>query len=110
MKKLFYPGYLATFLLLVGTATAAGNQMVETSKVNKFQVVNTQLLEKYVKRFNADDEELYSNIKNKDAFEYLKNNIPLFECPNEDFQRNWYYRWWTYRKHVKYTPDGYVVT
>jgi len=110
MKNSHYHVYLATFLLLVGTATAAGNQMVETSKVNKFQVVNTQLLEKYVKRFNADDEELYSNIKNKDAFEYLKNNIPLFECPNEDFQRNWYYRWWTYRKHVKYTPDGYVVT
>ena len=110
MQNLQYQVCLATLLLLVVTATAADNKMEEASKENQFQVVSSNLLQEYVKRFNADDEELYSNIKNKDAFEYLNNNIPLFECPDEDFQRNWYYRWWTFRKHIKSTPDGYVVT
>lgn len=67
-------------------------------------------LKAYVERFNADDEEMFSNIKNKDAYAFLEKNIPLFECPDEDFQRTYYFRWWTYRKHVKSTPDGYVVT
>ena len=67
-------------------------------------------LQTYVEQFNADDEELYSNIPNKEAYDFLKNNIPLFECPDIDFERTYYFRWWTYRKHIKYTPDGYVIT
>ncbi len=76
----------------------------------KDAVLTTAKLKAYVDQFNADDEELYSNIKNKDALAFLEGNIPLFECPDEDFQRTWYFRWWTYRKHVKLTEDGYVVT
>ena len=73
-------------------------------------VLDHETLKGYLEQFNADDEELYSNIKNKDAFNFLALNIPLFECPDEDFQRTWYFRWWTYRKHVKSTEDGYVIT
>ena len=67
-------------------------------------------LKDYVNRFNADDEEMFSNIKNKDAYAFLENNIPLFDCPDEDFRRTYYFRWWMYRKHVKKTEDGFVVT
>ncbi len=76
----------------------------------KDAILTTDTLKAYVEQFNADDEELYSNIKNKDALAFLAGNIPLFECPDEDFQRTYYFRWWTYRKHVKLTEDGYVVT
>jgi hypothetical protein len=67
-------------------------------------------LRQYVTRFNADDEELYANISNKDALSFLEKNIPLFECPDQDIERTYYFRWWTYRKHVKKTADGYVIT
>lgn len=67
-------------------------------------------LQTYVEQFNADDEELYSNITNEEAYDFLKNNIPLFECPDIDFERTYYFRWWTYRKHIKHTDDGYVIT
>ena len=53
---------------------------------------------------------MFSNIKNKDAYAFLENNIPLFDCPDEDFRRTYYFRWWMYRKHVKKTEDGFVVT
>ena len=71
---------------------------------------NTDSLRKHVAEFNAHDEELFANIPNKDAFSFLENNIPLFECPDKDFERIYYFRWWTYRKHVKDTPDGFVIT
>jgi hypothetical protein len=67
-------------------------------------------LKTYVERFNADDEALYANIPNARAYDFLKGNIPLFECPDEDFERTYYFRWWTYRKHVRQTPKGYVIT
>lgn len=73
-------------------------------------LLSTAPLARYVAQFNADDEELYANIPNRDARAFLEQNIPLFECPDEDFQRTWYFRWWIYRKHVKQTPDGYVIT
>jgi len=73
-------------------------------------VMDSSKLQKYVEKFNTDDEELYANISNDDALSFLEKNIPLFECPDKDFERTYYFRWWTYRKHVKKTPDGYVIT
>jgi hypothetical protein len=73
-------------------------------------VLDTSQLRDYVARFNADDEELYANIPNAEAFSFLEQNIPLFECPDPDIERTYYFRWWTYRKHVKKTPDGWVIT
>jgi hypothetical protein len=74
-------------------------------------VLNSRIPQGYVEAFNRHDNELYSNaFPNAKAMEFLQGNIPLFDCPDEDIRRTYYFRWWTYRKHVKQTPDGYVVT
>ena len=101
---------LALFFLLVGL-TWNVTRAAEKAEENDADVLTTTSLQKYVEQFNADDEELYANaIPNKSALEFLKNNIPLFECPDKNFERTYYFRWWTYRKHIKQTPDGYVIT
>ena len=65
----------------------------------------------YVEKFNAGDDELHTNaFPNAKAWDFLAANIPLFECPDEDLERTYYFRWWTYRKHLAQTPDGWVVT
>lgn len=70
-----------------------------------------ELLKRYVDEFNKDDEELYVNdIPNEKAYDWLKDRIPLFECPDKQLERTYYFRWWTYRKHIKTTPEGYVIT
>lgn len=69
------------------------------------------VIDKYVKEFNADDEELYSQVFTNDkAAQFLKDNIPLFDCPDSALCRTYYFRWWTYRKHIKATPHGYIIT
>jgi len=73
-------------------------------------VLDSSKLRDYVEKFNTNDDELYTNIPNNNAFSFLERNIPLFECPDKDFERTYYFRWWTYRKHIKNTPDGYVIT
>ena len=68
-------------------------------------------LKKYVEIFNENDEETVVNlIYNAHAYEWLKEEIPLFSCPDEEIERTYYFRWWTFRKHLKKTPEGYVVT
>jgi len=74
-------------------------------------VLKADSFEHYVDAFNENDEELYvRHISNEKAWEFIKANIPLFECPDKDMERTYYFRWWTYRKHIKNTPDGFVIT
>jgi len=65
----------------------------------------------YVEKFNMDDEELYiQDIDNAHAFTWLEENIPYFECPDKTLEEIYYFRWWVFRKHIKSTEDGYVIT
>jgi hypothetical protein len=65
----------------------------------------------YVDEFNAADTEPYKQaIPNDRAWDFIGHDAPLFSCPNADFERMYWFRWWTYRKHLRQTPDGFVVT
>src|SRR5438046_7284818 len=65
----------------------------------------------YVDRFNADDvEDVVQTISNALSWEWMTANIPLFECPDKTIEEIYYYRWWTFRKHIKSTPTGQVMT
>lgn len=68
-------------------------------------------LKEYVEHFNRCDEEVYQNkIDNAHAYEWLAEEIPLLECPDQTIEETYYFRWWTYRKHVRETQDGYIIT
>ena len=69
-------------------------------------------LKYYVDRFNENDEELYKNtIDNAHAYAWMEQEIPALDCPDEDIERTYYFRYWTYRKHIKKTvEDGYIIT
>lgn len=65
----------------------------------------------YVDYFNnMEDENIVQAIPNAQAWEWMKENIPLFECPQRDFEQMYYYRWWTLRKHIEKTSVGYAMT
>ena len=69
------------------------------------------LISHYVSRFNAmEDENIVTTIPNAQAAEWMRKNIPLFDCPDEQMREMYYYRWWTLRKHIKRTPVGYGMT
>ena len=74
-------------------------------------VLSPDLLVRRFEAFNATDDELYTNtVDNAHAAAMMQRLVPLFECPDEDITRTYYFRWWTYRKHLKRTADGWVVT
>jgi len=72
-------------------------------------------------RFAADEKAFYAldseprkapepDISNQDAAQWMERNIPLFDCPDEDFREIYYFRWWSLRKHLKRTPVGWGMT
>ncbi|MDD3322527.1 MAG: trehalase family glycosidase [Paludibacter sp.] len=65
----------------------------------------------YVDYFNTmEDENIVQAIPNSQASEWMEQNIPLFECPQKNFEEMFYFRWWTLRKHIEKTPVGYAFT
>jgi hypothetical protein len=65
----------------------------------------------FVDYFNRmEDENKVQAIPNAQAWDWMKANIPLFDCPQANFQELYYYRWWTFRKHIKETPQGRIMT
>ncbi len=65
----------------------------------------------YVDFLNREDpEDIRGFIANAGAWDWMKENIPFFACPDGDVELTYYYRWWAYRKHITKTPSGYVIT
>ncbi|WP_114780744.1 MGH1-like glycoside hydrolase domain-containing protein [Botryobacter ruber] len=75
------------------------------------RVVQPAVVDKYVTYFNQmEPEDVVNHIPNAQAASWMKQNVPLFECPDSVMEGTYYYRWWTFRKHLKQTPDGFVFT
>ena len=93
-----------TALCLSGTpATAPGAASPPVLQADSFK--------HYIDSFNENDNELYKQqFPNAVAWDFLKSNIPLFDCPDKGLEEIYYFRWWTFRKHIRSTPDGFVIT
>lgn len=75
------------------------------------QGAGTAKLKKYVTYFNSIDTEAVKNhVPNAQSFDWLAQNVPLLDCPDEVLEQNYYYRWWSFRKHLKKTPEGFIFT
>jgi hypothetical protein len=73
-------------------------------------VLHPESYKHYIDSFNANDQELYPQfIPNSQSWTFLSENIPLLDCPDKIMEETYYFRWWTYRKHIRKTPDGFVV-
>ncbi|UCH13995.1 MAG: six-hairpin glycosidase [Bacteroidales bacterium] len=65
----------------------------------------------HVDFFNRmEDENIIQAVSNDRSWEWMSRNIPFFECPQDNFEEIYYFRWWTLRKHIKETPQGYAIT
>lgn len=56
-----------------------------------------------------EPETIVNYIPNSNSWVWLQNNIPLFECPDREVEEIYYFRWWSFRKHIKQTSKGFVI-
>src|SRR5215471_16084610 len=65
----------------------------------------------HVEHFNKmEDENVTNFISNAESWSWLQKNIPLFECPDREVEEMYYFRWWSFRKHLVSTTNGFVFT
>jgi hypothetical protein len=93
-------------LLVSGTAFQLGRPADAAAPV-----LRAEAFRHHIDFFNSMiSEGVVQHIPNAQAWEWLASNVPLFECPDPDFERTWYFRWWTFRKHIRKTPRGFILT
>lgn len=74
-------------------------------------VLDPSDFEHYVAEFNSlKGESTEYFISNANAWKWMAANVPLFSCPDRELEEIYYFRWWTYRKHIQETPHGHVIT
>lgn len=74
-------------------------------------VLKQEQFKHYVDYFNKmEAPNIEQAIPNAQSWNWMKQNIPLFECPQQNFEEIFYFRWWTLRKHIKKTEKGFVFT
>ena len=97
--------------LFVVLLVIAASWATEISQAAPMQILAPHHFKHYIEAFNRHDRQLYPSwIRNSQAWQFLKKNIPLFDCPDKTLEQIYYFRWWTYRKHIEKTPAGYVIT
>lgn len=95
------------FLLIVMLTITVGLKSYSQNN----NILNPLDFKYYIDEFNSNDNELYKQfITNDSAWAFLQSNIPFLECPDKNIELTYYFRWWTYRKHIQKTPTGYVIT
>jgi len=101
---------LLVLVFFCGIAITTSAQSV-VKKNSAKTILKADDFKHYVDYFNRmEDENIAQLIPNSEAWNWMKANIPLFECPQDNFEEMFYFRWWTLRKHIEATPAGYAFT
>ena len=99
--------FWAMGFVLVGEPFAVGEQRQSDSML----VLDPDTFKNHVDFFNTmEPENIINHIPNSKSWAWMKENVPFFECPDKSFEQIYYFRWWTFRKHIKKTLDGFVLS
>ncbi|HEX4343615.1 MAG TPA: glycosyl hydrolase family 65 protein [Verrucomicrobiae bacterium] len=95
-----------SFVMLAGVVLSA-----TMGRAADVSVIKPEVLVPFVERFNSmEDENITNAISNADSLAWLQKEIPLFDCPDKEVEEIYYFRWWSYRKHIVQTPVGFILT
>jgi hypothetical protein len=84
---------------------------VQNASAADFTVLESADFAHHVKKFNTMEDENFTNtISNASSWDWLQKEIPFFDCPDKEVEEMYYFRWWSFRKHLVQTPAGWVVT
>ena len=97
-----------TVIFCLAVLLAGGGMQAQAQSAAVLKTDDYKYLVDYFNRM--EDENIVQAIPNAESWEWMKANVPLFDCPQENFREIYYYRWWSLRKHIVDTPQGYGVT
>ncbi len=75
-----------------------------------FAVLHPDDYHHYVNQFAADEREA-TDQQSADEWPWITANIPFFNSSNKQFEEMYYFRWYSFQKHIEQTAEhGYLIT
>jgi hypothetical protein len=69
------------------------------------EVLSPAPFARHIEKFNTMEPETVVNlVPNAQAWEWLQQNVPRFECPDPAVEEIYWFRWWALRKHLRLDP------
>jgi hypothetical protein len=98
---------LRTVLALFAGAAAC---VVATAAEPGLRVLEAKRFVRHVDYFNhMEDEPVVNVVPNAQAWDWMVDNVPFFECPDAEVEEIYFFRWWALRKHLRKTKDDRFV-
>src|SRR5438132_362964 len=64
-------------------------------------ILNPSSFSHHISRFNSiEDENVTNFVSNAQSWDWLSSNTPFFDCPDPELEEIYYFRWWSFRKHI----------
>ena len=100
----------AVALLAACSLSVSAQQSGATKEAQPF-ILEPSIMKADVATFiQQDSGDVQNYIDNNHSYEWLSQNIPLFDCPDSILQKIYYFRWWSFRKHLVKTRYGFIFT
>ncbi|MHC4604704.1 MAG: MGH1-like glycoside hydrolase domain-containing protein [Planctomycetota bacterium] len=106
-KALVHCALISVFVLL-GTS-----RVNAVEKASDLTVIQSKIYLHYIEQFNKRDGDKnpeHAAFPNSEAWSFLSENCPFFDCPDKEVEKTYYYRWWLYRKHIKKESGQFVIS
>jgi hypothetical protein len=72
------------------------------------RVLRPEDYRQYVRDFMVEEREATGNTP-EDPWPWLVDNIPWLDAPDKELVEIYYFRWYSFQKHLRQSPDGWVI-
>ena len=97
-------------VLRLGAVLALTCFFTRVAHAGDFAVLAPEAFRHHIEFFNGmEDEPVVNLVPNAQAWDWLSQRIPLFECSEPQVEQMYYFRWWALRKQLRKEPGGRQV-
>jgi hypothetical protein len=94
--------------LLAVVLTLDGVGLSEVPKPDPKRVLDPARIQPYFTEFYNDEREMLGTAPPV-PLNWFVDNIPLLDVPDKNIEEIYYFRWYSFQKHIKKSPDGFII-
>jgi hypothetical protein len=80
----------------------------ESKEISRQSLLDPQSYRHYFEQFTADEKDMLGQSEPL-QWEWFEQNIPWLDVPDKSLEEIYYFRWYSFQKHIKQTPSGFVI-
>jgi hypothetical protein len=104
------PGYLrlgrSSLVILLGVLLMPLGSIAE--RPGRGSLLRPESFKHYFTGFSRDETEMLGSAPPL-PWNWFVSNIPWLDTPDQEMEKIYYFRWYAFQKHIKRTPDGYLI-